>query len=528
MEDPIVSIKNGKLRGKVEKNYDGNEFYSFQGIPYAKPPIGPLRFKPPVPSESWKGIKNVTKEGNISISYNAILKTASGSEDCLYLNVYTKELPDKNKSLKPVMFWIHGGAFTTGSGNSSSYGPEFLLTKDIVLVTINYRTGLLGFLNFEDALLEIPGNMGLKDQVLALKWVNENILYFNGDSRNITIFGESSGAACAHYLLLSPLTKGLFHKCIMQSGCVYSWWAKGHRSLSYLTKALGTLIKTEKEAFNILQHMSAEKLVIMQAKIPEKCTPSFRRCIGPVVEYESENAFLSEEPDAIIKSGNYNQVPVIIGFTSREGMLCDLYNAEVKEYGHTIPNFENVIPYTISASRNDKVIKLMADKIKTFYYGNQKSSEKNKNQFYLLHGDVGVVWPTYVTIKLHNSISKTPIFLYKMSVDSTLNFIKKTLKIENPGVAHGEDLSYFFKSTQTPEIIPNSIEEKIIKSCVTLWTNFATYGNPNSLNKDSLINIHWKPTEKNHLHFLDIGENITIGINPEESRVNFWSELESC
>ncbi|KAK4885073.1 hypothetical protein RN001_001344 [Aquatica leii] len=528
MADPIVTIKNGKLRGKIAQNYDGDEFYSFQGIPYAKPPVGPLRFKPPVPSESWEGIKDATKEGNECISYNIVFNITSGSEDCLFLNVYTKKLPDKEKLFKPVMVWIHGGAFIMGSGNSSLHGPEFFLTKDIVLVTINYRVGLLGFLNFEDPSLEIPGNMGLKDQVLALKWVNENIAHFNGDSSNVTVFGLSAGAASAHYLLLSPLAKGLFHKCIMQSGCVYSWWAKGHRSLPYLSKTLETSITSEKDAFNIVQNMPVEELINIQKKIPEKCAPSFKRCIGPVVEYKSENAFLTEEPDIIIKSGNYNHVPIIIGFTSREGMVYDFYMNEVKEHGHTIQNFESLIPYTISTSAKNECIKLMADKIRTFYYGNQKSSEENKNQFYLLHGDVGVVWPTYVTIEKHNSTSKSLIFLYEMSVDSTLSFVKKFFKIDTPGVAHSDDLSYFFNSTVTPKIIPNSVEDKIIKTCVTLWTNFAKYGNPNSPIKDSLINIHWKPTEKNNLHFLDIGENITVGINPEENRINFWKQLESC
>ncbi|KAK4885071.1 hypothetical protein RN001_001342 [Aquatica leii] len=468
MTSPIVAIKNGKLQGKVAKNYDGKEFYCFQGIPYAKPPIGALRFKAPLPPDSWKGTKDATKNGNDCISYNPILKMTSGSEDCLFLNVYTRELPHKNKIRKPVMFWIHGGGFTMGSGSSLVYGPEFLLTKDIVLVTINYRTGLLGFLNFEDTSLEVPGNMGLKDQLLALKWVNENICYFNGDSNNITIFGVSSGAASVHYLLLSPLARGLFHKCIMQSGCISAWWAKGHRSLPYLTNALEIDVTSEKDVLKILQDMSVTDLINLQKKISDNFEPSFKRCIGPVVENKSSNSFLTEDPITILKSGNYNKVPIVIGFTSREGMICDFYCTEIKEHGHAIKNFISKIPYNITAPTENEFIKIMADKIKKFYYGDQKPSEDNKNQYYLLQGDASFVWPTFVTVRQHILTSNTPIYVYKVSVDSTLNFIKKMFKINSPGVSHGDELGYLFKNALTPEIIPNSVEEKIMKTCVTL------------------------------------------------------------
>jgi carboxylesterase type B len=137
------------------------------------------------------------------------LRIIVGTEDCLFLNVYTQQLPSStNNKLKPVMVWIHGGGFSSGSGNSDTYGPEFLLTEDIVLVTINYRLGVFCFLSFEDASLEVPGNAGLKDMVMALKWVQKNISKFSGDPNNVTIFGESAGGISVHYLILSPLASG--------------------------------------------------------------------------------------------------------------------------------------------------------------------------------------------------------------------------------------------------------------------------------------------------------------------------------
>jgi carboxylesterase type B len=145
MKDPIVTVSNGKLRGKSGKNIHNGQFYSFQGIPYAKPPVGSLRFKAPQPPEPWRGIRDATQEGSDCISRTPVLDTVRGGEDCLTLNVYTPSLPKQNdrNNLKAVMVWIHGGAFTSGSGSSEIYGPEFLLTEDVVLVTFNYRLGIL-------------------------------------------------------------------------------------------------------------------------------------------------------------------------------------------------------------------------------------------------------------------------------------------------------------------------------------------------------------------------------------------------
>uniref|UniRef100_A0A1Y1LSP7 Carboxylic ester hydrolase n=1 Tax=Photinus pyralis TaxID=7054 RepID=A0A1Y1LSP7_PHOPY len=211
MEDPIVVIKSGKLRGKVEIDYCGGKYYSFRGIPYAKPPIGNLRFKAPLPPDQWSGIRDAVKHQSECCCRDLMFNQIIGSEDCLYLNVYTPQIHCESMHLKPVMFWIHGGGFVRGSGNSDTYGPDFLITQDVVIVTINYRLGILGFLNFEDPSLDVPGNAGLKDQVMGLKWVRENIANFGGDPSNVTIFGESAGAASVHLLMLSPLARGFIY-----------------------------------------------------------------------------------------------------------------------------------------------------------------------------------------------------------------------------------------------------------------------------------------------------------------------------
>ncbi|KAG5861540.1 hypothetical protein JTB14_015720 [Gonioctena quinquepunctata] len=266
--DCVVEVSEGKLRGCEKTNYDGELIVAFLGIPYAKPPVGELRFKAPQPPEPWQGIKDATKVGNkcVQIDIESVSHSVSGSEDCLNLNVYTKEIPQGTSLLKPVMVWIHGGAFVLGSNDPKSFGPAFLMTKDIVLVVINYRLGFLGFLSLDDPSLDVPGNAALKDQALALKWVQKNIKHFGGDPNNVTIFGESAGGTSVHYHVLSPHSKGLFHKAICQSGDALIPFCLGEeRHAVEFVKSMGKTANTEKEALEILRTLSGEEIVLKQA-----------------------------------------------------------------------------------------------------------------------------------------------------------------------------------------------------------------------------------------------------------------------
>ncbi|XP_074042065.1 juvenile hormone esterase isoform X3 [Leptinotarsa decemlineata] len=269
MAEPLVSVREGKLLGSVKSDLNGKTFFSFQGIPYAKPPLGELRFKAPQPPEKWKGVRDATKEG--SECYAKGISAYVGSEDCLVLNVFTREI--SGSTLKPVMFWIHGGGFTSSSGNSDLYGPEFLLTEDIVLVTFNYRLGPLGFLRLRDPSLGVPGNAGLKDMVMALKWVQRNIKQFSGDPNNVTIFGESAGGAAVHLLMLSPMAKGLFHKAISQSGCATNVWASCSKyTIHQLAENLGVYTNDEELLLKHLRNVSLEELFRASEKIPDLYT----------------------------------------------------------------------------------------------------------------------------------------------------------------------------------------------------------------------------------------------------------------
>ncbi|XP_047513987.1 cholinesterase-like [Pieris napi] len=215
------------MRGKVCSTPCGKQYYSFEGIPYAKPPLGPLRFRvstiisppfwdngnnikinlqDPQKFDYWCGVLDATKPGNKPVQINPYNQSIEGSEDCLYLNVYTPILPDKQKQSLPVLFFSYGGTLQSGCGHI--YRPDYLIRQDVILVTINYRLHIFGFLNLETP--EVPGNAGFKDAATALRWVKQNIEYFNGDSNNITGIGESAGAVITTLLLISKMTQGIF------------------------------------------------------------------------------------------------------------------------------------------------------------------------------------------------------------------------------------------------------------------------------------------------------------------------------
>lgn len=171
--------------------------------------------------------------------------------------------------MKPVLVFIHGGAFVMGSNDSKVYSPTFLLMEDIVFVTINYRVGILGFLKIDDPALGVPGNAGLKDQLLALKWVQKNIKNFGGDPNNVTLWGESAGSASVNYHVISSASKGLFHKAIMQSGTVLNPWPHLRTNCLEVMKFLKPDCKNDSERLEILMNTPVHELVEAQNKIAE-------------------------------------------------------------------------------------------------------------------------------------------------------------------------------------------------------------------------------------------------------------------
>jgi para-nitrobenzyl esterase len=222
---PSVTTVQGSVVGK---RVQGGNVVAFLGLPYAAPPVGLLRWKPPEPVAAWKGVRNATKFGarceQWPVWSDYLFLDSGPSEDCLYLNVYTPATVKAGSRL-PVMFWIHGGGHTAGAGSEPRYTNSVLPAESVVLVTINYRLGVFGFLASEDLAEEgggSAGNYGLMDMGAALRWVQANIAQFGGDPNNVTIFGESAGSLAVSTLMASPAAHGLFHKAIGERGAPFS------------------------------------------------------------------------------------------------------------------------------------------------------------------------------------------------------------------------------------------------------------------------------------------------------------------
>ena len=230
--EPLVQISAGSLRGGSV-----GSAIAFRGIPYARPPVGQLRWQPPQPAAPWQGVRDALEPGSACtqrtsglIPFIAPMAEAYGSpfdqpqvkssEDCLYLDVWVPEWPVKRPL--PVMVWLHGGSNTVGSGTQSTYDGVSLTRHGVLLVTLNYRLGVMGFFSHPELTAESPhhssGNYGLLDQLAALNWVQQNIAQFGGDPDNVTLFGESAGAIDAARLMTSPLAAGLFKRVISESG----------------------------------------------------------------------------------------------------------------------------------------------------------------------------------------------------------------------------------------------------------------------------------------------------------------------
>ncbi|CAG7835739.1 unnamed protein product [Allacma fusca] len=324
-EGKVVETKSGIVKGVISWSRGGREFHEWLGIPYAQPPVGNLRFASPVPIEKWTGVLDGSQYGHSCIQLELITLFSFGREDCLTLNIHSPK--HANNTKLPVMVYIHGGGYNLMG--SVDYKPHFFMDEDIVLVVINYRLGIFGFLSTGDQ--SIRGNMGLKDQALALKWVKNNIEYFGGDSGQITIFGESAGAASVHYQLLSPTTEGLFQRAISLSGVATNPWSYdttevARKRTEDFARKVNCPIHDSQELANCLRDRSSRELITaglddlttFSMLLPHKSGTLFR----PTVEAGNDSeTFLAQDPLDVVKQGKAHRVPWITGVTGDEGLI---------------------------------------------------------------------------------------------------------------------------------------------------------------------------------------------------------------
>uniref|UniRef100_A0A336MQ38 carboxylesterase n=1 Tax=Culicoides sonorensis TaxID=179676 RepID=A0A336MQ38_CULSO len=530
-----VTLKHGgKLEGEeIRGQITGNSYLSWKGIPYAEPPIERLRFKAPVPHKGWSGTRDATKHGHICIQHIPGQQShVVGDEDCLYMNVYTPKLRAKNEPY-PVMVWIHGGAFTFGSGNSETFNPELFVNEDVIVVTLNYRLGVLGFLSTEDQ--NAQGNYGLKDILLAGEWIKNNIDIFGGDPNQITYFGESGGAMMIHDLLISPLGKGLFQRAIMQSGTSLSPLFLQDRPLekaTELAKRLNLKYKSSKELVEELLRVDATILAQnvpswMQKEIPQGKLPlSFCPTIEP--EDSLEPRLLTEHPLKTLLKNEYTKIPMLIGVNSEEGLYAvtelqnepGLFHVLNDEPNHLLPPSWNIDPNSSTAQE-------YFQQIQKIYFDNKPI--KNVCDYVRFISDSQWNYGPYKTTRIQVTQQTAPIFFNVFSFSGDLSNIKKKRKLmDYEGVIHGDDVPYLFPmSKYDPPILKiDNPAFKVRARMVRLWANFAKHGNPTN-NLDELVDVKWPKVTENDFKYMEIGSQLNVKTDPFGDRMKLWWDMDS-
>ena len=447
-QQPLLKthVETGDVEGVLE-----GSLAVYKAIPYAAPPVGSLRWKAPQPAKAWEGVRKCDTFGPLPPQPTRPGRTADMmSEDCLYLGIAT---PAKSANDKlPVMVWIHGGGFQT-----EHYGGDLwslLAQRGVVIVSVEYRTGALGFMAHPELAKEADGhtgNYGILDQIYALQWVQRNIASFGGDPSKVTIFGESAGAISCSILCASPLAKGLFHGCISQSGGSFAPWSDAPRSIGLDASQKGA----EEQGLAFQKHLkkkSLKELRTMDAMA--LCDGNvgfsgFWPCVDGYV--------ICDDQYRMYERGEYNDVPVIVMTNSDEGALFTPPTVKAEDYQK-------------NAAR---MFGDMADEALKVYPGNtdEEAWHGNGDAF----RDLGFAWPSYAWVKLQSQTGKSPAYAAYLDQPSKMSFSQNPLR---RGVAHADDIMYLNGMfLNQPEKFP--AEAAVSEIMQQYWVNFAKTGNPN-------------------------------------------------
>jgi len=503
----VVAVKGGKIRGVPAAS--GSKATVFRGIPFARPPVGPLRWKPPQPVEAWKGVRDGSRFGPACIQpRGGIVPSVRGgqSEDCLYLNVWTAALKGDKR---PVMVWIHGGGFSIGSGADSIYDGRRFAEEGAVLVTINYRLGPFGFLAHPALTAESPehasGNYGLLDQIAALAWIKKNIAVFGGDPENVTIFGESAGAVSIGCLLASPLSKDLFQRAILESGTAdgvetplrtsEDSSVSGEATGVEIARALGIHDPGSGSPATAaeLRKVSAEDL--LAAASPKVGLFGKGHKLWPVID----GWVLPGTPAGIFSAGTNPDVPVLLGTNANEGTLFLRQLPIQKPLGYRL------LVHRLFGEDATKVLEI-------FPVDSPVDVRAALARLITVSAFVAPVRRTARKLAAHG---KSRVWLYHFTR------VGPGARKSGMGATHGAEIFYLF-GTFPKGNWTNEKDEALSKTMRAAWLRFARVGDPNG---EGLP--RWPAFRPGEEAYLEIGDAVMIGSGLWSAASDLFDEISN-
>lgn len=495
-ENLLVSTPQGKYKGIYENNA-----YVWKGIRYAKPCVGELRFKNPQPIDSFDSIAEVTKFGPMAPQQKSKKWVKIMNEDCLYLNIWK---PNTNTNKRPVMVWIYGGGFYTGSSSLPIYNGSDLANKgDVIVVTFNYRLGALGFLYFDEIKKNQQGfdnNLGIKDQVAALKWVKENIEYFGGDPNNITIFGQSAGATSVLTLMNVPATEGLFHKAIAQSPAIHQNWTK--EEATAFTRNFLKLFSIDENNLSDLYKIPVDSFVKVGNNVVEKVlfpVPGIGT-YAPTIDGEFLPTMYHDSTARL----NSRNIPLIIGTNKHEMNM--LYKVPIMPFNADESDVHKVFATTNCPDDEKRII--------SFY-------EKYPSKQTVLNICTDRVFriPSICLADDHCNIAST--YMYRF------DWYSMPLNLAGYKAAHALDLFFVFNTFNTVHgkkvttLANMKKARKISEKMQHAWINFAHTGNPNDIGSKE-----WEPYNNTTRPTMVFNKKTKLKYDPDRKFRQAWGGIE--
>ncbi|XP_043269312.1 uncharacterized protein [Venturia canescens] len=530
--NPQVSTPLGRIEGSFMKTRLDKQIYAFRGIRYAEAPTGDLRFKVAVPAKPWNDVFNASEEGPSCPRPSGRLM----DEDCLRVNVYTTKLPATAScasvaegTKKPVMVFFHPGGFYGFSGQSYLFGPQYILDQDIVLVTVNYRIGPLGFLATGDSVA--PGNLGLKDQVIALRWVRDNIASFGGDPDSVTISGYSAGSWSVALHMMSPMSEGLFHRAISMSGSPTKGEPLTYEQVDY-AKKLARIFKCPEDAsekiVECLRNQDAEAIAKTFSQFAEWHFDPIR-VWSPVVEpnIPGLERFIVDQPANLIRGGRIHQVPFLAGVTRDEFDYLTMNEVVQARKGNDSifrdldQNWENIAPISFQYERNTPRSKRISQELRDYYFKGQSISLETVQGHAHCYADSIVGFPMHRLVHLVAGVSKKPVYYYRFIYEGRYSLAKWPNTQDPYGVVHHDDLQYLFYMSILHYFEPDAPETPIVEKMTAMWANFVKTGEPIPKNNKAFEGVIWEQFTPENNRYMEISRTLTMktGVNLERMQV---------